>query len=79
MTLKDYKSRKEGGRRLISIEDSVDATKQRLEDYIEKYGGSLIIDTRNNTDNARINRTEITRKQTKKKMGRKNNSTFLSG
>ena len=31
-----YVSRKEGGRGLDSIEDSVDASLQRLEDYIEK-------------------------------------------
>ena len=31
-----YISRKEGGRGLASIEDSVDASIQRLEDYIEK-------------------------------------------
>ena len=31
-----YVSRKEGGRGLASIEDSVDASIQRLEDYIEK-------------------------------------------
>ena len=35
-------SRKEGGRGLASIEDSVDASKQRLEDYIEKHEGGLI-------------------------------------
>ena len=34
-----YVSRKEGGRGLTSIEDSVDASVQRLEDYIEKRGG----------------------------------------
>ncbi len=31
-----YVSRKEGGRGLASIEDTVDASIQRLEDYIEK-------------------------------------------
>ena len=30
-----YVSRKEGGRVLVSIQDSVDATKQRLYDYIK--------------------------------------------
>ena len=63
-----YVSRKEGGRRLTSIEDSVDASIQRLEDYIQRCGRKLITATRNNTDNTRNNRTEITRKQ---KMGRK--------
>ena len=40
-----YGSRKEGGRRLASIEDSIDASIQRLEDYIEKYKGGLSIHT----------------------------------
>ena len=39
-----YVSRKEGGRGLASIEDSVDASIQQLEDYIEK--------TRRGTDNS---------------------------
>ena len=34
-----YVSRKEGGRGFTSIEDSVDASIQRLEDYIEKHEG----------------------------------------
>ena len=34
-----YVSRKEVGRGLASIEDSVDASIQRLEDYIEKHEG----------------------------------------
>ena len=33
-----YVSRKERGRELVSIEDSVDASIQRFEDYIEKCG-----------------------------------------
>ena len=37
-----YVSRKEEGRGLASIEDSVDASIQRLEDYIEKHEGGLI-------------------------------------
>ena len=37
-----YVSRKEGGRGLASIEDSVDASIQRLEDYIQKHDGGLI-------------------------------------
>ena len=32
-----YVSRKEGGRGLASIEDNVNASIQRLEDYIEKH------------------------------------------
>ena len=58
-----YKSRKEGGRGLTSIEDSVDVSIQRLEDYIEKCWGRLITATRNNTDDTRTNKTEISRKQ----------------
>ena len=57
-----YVSRKEGGRGFASIEDSVDASIQQLEDYIEKRGGRLITANRNNTD-MRTNRMKITRKQ----------------
>ena len=56
-------SRKEGRRGLANIEDSVDASIQRLEDYIQKRGERLISTIRNNTDYTRTNRTEITRKQ----------------
>ena len=63
-----YVSRKEGGRGLISTQDSVDASRHRLEDYIKKRGGRLIAVTRNDTNNTNINRTKITRKQ---KIGRK--------
>ena len=51
-----YVSRKKEGRGLISIEDCVD-------DYIEKRGEKLITATRNDTNNTRIDRTEMTRKQ----------------
>ena len=57
-----YVSRK-GGRGLTSIEDSVDASIQQLEDNVEKRGEKLITATRNKTDNTRTNRAEITRKQ----------------
>ena len=60
-----YVSRKEGGRGLTSIEECVDASIQRLEDYIEKRGERLITATRNNTDNTRTKRTTITRKKTR--------------
>ena len=53
-----YVSRKEGGRGLASIEDSVVALIQRLEHYMQKHEGGLITATRNNTDN----RMTITRK-----------------
>ena len=56
-------SRKKRGRGLASIEDGVDASIRRLEDYIKKREKRLITSTGNNTENTRINRTEITRKQ----------------
>ena len=58
-----YVPRKEGGRGLANIEDSVDASIQRLEDNIQKRGGRLITATRNNTHNTRTMETTITRKQ----------------
>ena len=44
-----YVSRKEGRKGLASIEDSVDASIQRIKDYIDKSRGRQITDTRNNT------------------------------
>ena len=58
-----YGSRKEGGRWLASIEDSVDILMKRLEDYIENQEGGLITNTRNDTDNTKTNRMTITRKE----------------
>ena len=58
-----YVSRKEERRGLASIENSVYASIQRLKDSTEKHEGRLIIATRNNADNTRINGTDITRKQ----------------
>ena len=58
-----YVPRKERGRGLTSIEDSVDASIQWLEDYIEKHEGGLITAIRNNTDNTIDNRMTKTRKQ----------------
>ena len=57
-----YVSRKEGGRGLASIEDSVDVSIQQLKDYIQKHEGGLITATRNDT-NTMDNRMTITRKQ----------------
>ena len=57
-----YVSRKEGGSGRASIEDSVDASIQRLEDYIQKHDGGLITAIRNDTDNTMDNRMTITRK-----------------
>ena len=58
-----YLSRKEGGRGFASMEDSVDASIRRLEDYIEKHEGGLITAIRNNTDNTIDKRMTKTRKQ----------------
>ena len=58
-----YVSRKEGGRGLASIEDSVDASIQRLKDYFKKLESRLITATRNETENTMNNRITITRKQ----------------
>ena len=52
---------KEGGRGLASIEDTIDAPIQRLEDYIEKREGGLIIAIKYDTDNMVTNRMTITR------------------
>ena len=46
-----YVPRKEGGRGLTSIVDNIDASIQRLEDYIEKHEGGLTTAIRNDTDN----------------------------
>ena len=56
-------SRKEGGRGLASIEDTVDASIQRLEDYIEKHERGLITTIRVDTDNTIDERVTTTRKQ----------------
>ena len=58
-----YVSRKEGGRGLASIKDSVDPSIQWLEDYIEKHEGGLITAIRNDADHMMANRMTITRKQ----------------
>ena len=58
-----YVSRKEGGRGLASIGDSVDASIQRLEDYIEKHERGLITAVRNDTDNTIDDRMTTTGKQ----------------
>ena len=59
-----YVSRKEGERGLAIIEDSVDASIQRLEGYIEKHEGVLHAATRSDTENMKTNRMIITKKQT---------------
>ena len=61
--VRQYVSRKEGGRGRASIEDSVDASIKRLEDYIEKRERGLITAIRNDTDNTIDDRMTTTRKQ----------------
>ena len=63
MTFTDCISRKEGKRGLASIEDSMVASIQRLEDYIEWCLGKLITVTRN-TDNISIKKMK--KKKTEK-------------
>ena len=58
-----YVSRKEGGRGLTSIEDSIDTSIQRLEDYIEKHEGRQTTAIRNERDSTMDNRMTIIRKQ----------------
>ena len=58
-----YVPRKKGGRGLASIEDCVDTSKYRLEDYIEKHERGLITAIRNDTDNTIDDRMTTTRKQ----------------
>ena len=58
-----YLPKKEGGRGLASIEDSVATSIQRLEDYTEKHERGLITAIKNNTDNTIDNRMTKTRKQ----------------
>ncbi len=67
-----YVSRKQVGRGLASIEDSVDTSIQRLEDYMKKHEGGLITAIRNNTDNTMDNRMTITRKLLKTKLSCRN-------
>ena len=54
-----YVSRKEGGRGLTSIEDSVDASIQQL----KKQKGGLIAGIRNDADSTIDHRMKIKRKQ----------------
>ena len=62
-----YVSRKQGGRGLASIEDTVDASIQRLEDYIEKHERGLITTTRFDTNNTINERMTTTREKKWKK------------
>ena len=58
-----YVYRKEGGRGIACIEDSVDASIQRLEDYIKKHERGLITAIRNDTENTIYVIMTTTRKQ----------------
>ena len=60
---RDDVDRKEGGKRLTSIEDNFDASIRPLEDYIEKLERGLITAIKNDPDNTMDNRMTITRKQ----------------
>ena len=62
-----YVLRKEDGRGLANIKDSVDATIQWLAHYIEKHEGGLIRAIRNDTDNTIDNRMAIIREKMKRK------------
>ena len=56
-------SKKEGGRGLASIKDSIDASIQWLEDYIENHEQGLITAIRSDTDYTKDDRMTITKKQ----------------
>ena len=58
-----YVPRKERGRGLASIEDSVDTSIQRLEDYVKKHEGGLIAAIGDNIDSTIYGRMTKTRKQ----------------
>ena len=58
-----YVSRKEGGKGFASIEDRMDVSIQRLEDYIKKRKERQITAPRNNIGNIIISRTTIIGKQ----------------
>ena len=58
-----YVSRKQGGRGLASIEDTVDTSIQRFEDCIEKHERGLITAIRGDTDNTINEIMTTTRKQ----------------
>ena len=60
---KVHVSKKEGSGGIASCENSVDASIQRLEHYIEKHEGGLITANRKDTDNTMAERMTINRKQ----------------
>ena len=64
-----YVSRKEGGKGLANIEDSVDASIRGVEDYIKKSKERLMTVASKTTDHIRTNRTttETTEQKWKEK------------
>ena len=56
-------SRKDGAWGLAITENCVDASIQRLKEYIHKRGGKLITAIKNNTDNTIIKKIEINSKE----------------
>ena len=58
-----YVSIKKRGKGHASTEDSIDASIQRLDDYLEKHEGGLITTIRNDTDSTMDIRITITTKQ----------------
>ena len=70
---KIYILRKEGERRLTSIEDSVDASIQQFENYMEKHKGGLITAIRNETSitiDSRMAINSIQKREEKQLYGR---------
>ena len=65
-----YVSRKQGGRGLASIEDTVDASIQRLGYYIEKHEGGIITTIRVDTINERMTTTRKQKWEGKQLYGR---------
>ena len=61
--MRERERERERGSGLASIEDSVDASRLRLEDSVEKRGGRLITIIRNNANDTRTSGTTTTRKQ----------------
>ena len=58
-----YEPRKERGRELVRIEDSVDTSIRRVENYIKISQQRLVTMARNKRNNTTTKRTKITRKQ----------------
>ena len=61
----DYVSRKERGRGLVGIEDSLDVPIRGREDYFKESKERLITAASNSSDDIKINRTTIKTRQQK--------------